>query len=227
MLETIPAWLNWLFDGVCLLTILLFYLANGRSSRLLFFLLGYGTVQSVIAYSGFYEVSNTLPPRILAFLLPAILLIIWGLNKKNFQWIKERRDQQMSTLLHIVRIPVEICLFYLFIHEAVPELMTFSGRNFDILSGFTAPLIVFLKWKNLISTFWLLAWNWICLALVLFILVNGALSAEIPIQMFAFDQPNLAVMYFPFVLLPAMVVPLVVYTHISDIMILRSSGVEK
>ncbi|TAH22438.1 MAG: hypothetical protein EAZ08_00730 [Cytophagales bacterium] len=41
--------------------------------------------------------------------------------------------------LNIVRIPVEIILFWLFVNKAIPELMTFEGRNLDIIAGITAP----------------------------------------------------------------------------------------
>ena len=42
---------------------------------------------------------------------------------------------RILTLLHIVRVPVEIVLYWLFISKAIPGLMTFNGRNFDILAG--------------------------------------------------------------------------------------------
>jgi hypothetical protein len=63
-----------------------------------------------------------------------------------------------------------------------------------------------------------LAWNSIGLCFILFILFNGVLSAELPFQQFAFDQPNKAINYFPFILLPATIVPIVIWTHLSDIL---------
>jgi hypothetical protein len=52
---------------------------------------------------------------------------------------------------------------------------------------------------------------------VCFILINGILSSELPFQQFAFEQPNRAVNFFPFILLPAVIVPIVIWTHITDI----------
>jgi hypothetical protein len=52
-------------------------------------------------------------------------------------------DLKSLTILHTIRIPVELVLFFLFTYKAVPELMTFEGRNFDILSGITAPVIFY------------------------------------------------------------------------------------
>ncbi|MDZ7899625.1 MAG: hypothetical protein U5N85_16590 [Arcicella sp.] len=63
----------------------------------------------------------------------------------------------------------------------------------------------------------LLAWNVICLILLLNIVINAAPSAPLPIQQFAFDQPNIAILYFPFNLLPSVVVPLVLFSHLVAI----------
>jgi len=112
---------------------------------------------------------------------------------------------------------MEIVLLQLFIHKMIPELMTFEGRNFDIIMGITAPIIGFLYLKKWLRKKGLLVWNIIGLCLILFILLNGLLSAELPFQQFGFEQPNRALAYFPFVLLPATVVPIVIWTHLTDI----------
>jgi branched-subunit amino acid transport protein len=109
----------------------------------------------------------------------------------------------------------------------VPELMTFKGRNYDILVGISALLVGLLVFKKHVSTQGLLLWNVVGLFFVCFILINGILSAELPFQQFAFDQPNRALSYFPYVFLPAIVVPIVIYTHITDIMKLKSIQLEK
>jgi hypothetical protein len=57
----------------------------------------------------------------------------------------------------------------------------------------------------------------VCLGLVVNIAINGLLSAPTPLQQFAFDQPNIALAYFPFVLLPSVVVPMVIFAHLASI----------
>lgn len=220
MIEQLPIWINILFLLTVAATLVLFYLANRKPKTLLLVLVIWCGVQSVFAYTGFYLDTESIPPRQGIILIPAIALIVWGFNKKNIEWLETNRNIKISTLLHIVRIPVEITLLYLFIHGMVPELMTFEGRNFDILAGMTALIVGFLNYKNRISKRLLLGWNIICLCLVLFILINGLLSAESGFQQFGFDQPNRAILYFPFVLLPGLIVPIVVYTHLSDIILL-------
>jgi hypothetical protein len=46
------------------------------------------------------------------------------------------------------------------------------------------------------------------------IVLNAVLSVPTAFQQFAFDQPNIAILYFPFNLLPAVVVPLVLLSHL-------------
>ena len=130
----------------------------------------------------------------------------------------EKLDLKTLTILHVVRIPVELVLYGLFLEEAIPELMTFSGRNFDILAGITAPFVYYFGYiKRVLSRKFILIWNVLCLALLLNIVLNAILSAPLPFQQFAFEQPNLAILYLPFVWLPAVVVPIVMLSHLIAI----------
>jgi hypothetical protein len=122
------------------------------------------------------------------------------------------------TYLNVIRIPVEIDLFYLFLYKAVPELMTFEGRNFDIFSGITAPFIAYFAFtKAKLSKPILLIWNFICLGLLINIVVNAFFSAPFPFQKFAFEQPNVAILNFPFSWLPTFIVPIILFGHLSSI----------
>lgn len=218
MIEQLPQWVNWLFSLTVITTIILFYFANGKPKQLTIGIIAWSILQSVLSYSGFYTKIDVLPPRFLLVLIPSLLCLLFGLKKQNRDWIIKQRKTEISTFLHLVRIPVEIVLLYLFIYKMVPELMTFEGRNFDIIAGLTAPIIGVLWIKKKINYKILILWNSIALALVLFILINGLLSSDLPIQQFGFDQPNRAINYFPFILLPATIVPIVIYTHIIDLL---------
>ncbi|MEO7769032.1 MAG: hypothetical protein ABIS01_16495, partial [Ferruginibacter sp.] len=122
------------------------------------------------------------------------------------------------TLLQTVRIPVELTLYWLYLHKAVPGILTFEGRNFDVLSGLSAPFIYYFGFiKKSIGKNWLIAWNIVCLLLLINVVVNSILSLPTPFQKFAFDQPNIAIGYFPFMLLPSFLVPMVVLSHIASL----------
>jgi|TARA_Y100000592_G_C5451412_1_gene308921 hypothetical protein len=217
MIDNLPIWIELLFLASFGLTIAFFYFSNGKPLKLTAFILVWSLAQSILAYLGFYQETQAFPPRFGLVILPSIVFVVYGLLPKQQKWIAEKRDSLISTLLHSIRIPVEIVLFGLFNHQMVPKLMTFEGRNFDILIGISAPIMGWLFFKKKVNKSMMLAWNIIGLCFVLFILVNGILSAELPFQQFGFEQPNRAVNYFPFVLLPATIVPIVIWTHLSDI----------
>ena len=122
------------------------------------------------------------------------------------------------TYINIVRIPVEIVLFFLFTWKVIPELMTFEGRNFDIFAGITAPIIAYYGIQNgKLNRNGILIWNLICLILLLNIVVNAFLSTPSSFQKFAFEQPNIAILNFPFSWLPTFIVPIIMFGHLVSI----------
>ena len=215
-MEDLPAYISILFGFTTILTAWLFYKATGNSKPVLLIILIWLAVQALIAGSGFYTVTDTLPPRFLLLVLPPLLVIAGLFLSPNGRKFIDGLDLKSLTILHTIRIPVELVLFYLFTYKAVPELMTFEGRNFDILSGITAPVIFYFAFiRKQFDRKVLLIWNVICLGLLVNIVSNAILSAPFPFQQFAFDQPNIAVLYFPFIWLPCCVVPLVLLSHLA------------
>lgn len=225
-MDQLPLWIAALFILTLIIAFVLFYLANGKPKKLMLGIFAIAFVQSALAYNGFYQVLDGMPPRFLFILFPTILIFIYAFQSEQIEWMKQNRNSKLSTFFHAIRIPVEIVLLYLFLNGAIPELMTFEGRNFDILAGITALIVGFLFLKDKISRQGMIVWNFIGLGLVLFIMLNAILSVETPIQLFAFDQPNRALLFFPFVLLGAVLVPMVVYMHVTDIIVFKSEQKE-
>jgi len=96
--------------------------------------------------------------------------------------------------------------------------MTFEGRNFDIISGLTAPIIFYFGFiKKTLSNKILLIWNFICMGLLINIVTIAVLSAPFSFQKIAFDQPNIALLYFPFIWLPCCIVPVVLFSHLAAV----------
>ncbi len=224
-MENLPAYISILFGLTTILTAWIFYKAAGNSKPFLLIILIWLAVQGFIASSGFYTVTDTIPPRFLLLILPPFLGIA-GLfmNPKGRKFI-DNLDLKTLTILHTIRIPVEIILFFLFTNKTIPELMTFEGRNFDIVSGITAPVIFYFAFINKqINLKIILIWNIIGLGLLINIVSSAILSAPFPFQQFAFEQPNIAVLYFPFIWLPCCVVPLVLLSHLAAIRQLSNYG---
>lgn len=218
VLDTVPDYVGLTFLATTLLTIWLFFRATNYSKPTLIILVSWTILQSIVALSGLYLDTSAIPPRILLSLLPVFIFIGILFNTQKGKAFIDSLSLEKLTLLHIARVPVEIVLFWLFLHKAIPQLMTFEGRNFDILAGITALIIYYFVFvKKSMNTKILLGWNIICLLLLLNIVVNGILSSPVPFQQFAFEQPNIALIYFPFNLLPSVVVPLVLFSHLVAI----------
>lgn len=214
MLE-IPAYIPFVFILTTALTVLIFYLASGKSYNFLLLVLFLVGFQTSLSLNGFLIDTTSLPPRFLLIPGPAILILLSLFFTRFGKRFLDQFDPSLLTLLHTMRIPVEFVLFWLFLNKAIPEVMTFEGRNFDILAGLSAPVIYFLGYKKkFLSRGILIGWNLLCLVLLANIVGYAVLATPSPIQQIEFDQPNIAILHFPYVMLPGIVVPLVLASHL-------------
>jgi len=173
-------------------------------------------VQMVLAQRGFYNNTTEMPPRFVLLLIPPVLVTIAAFTIPYLKNGVKTIELKHLVWIHLVRIPVEIALHQLYLAGWVPKIMTFEGTNFDIISGITAPFIVYFGYYKQTLPQWVLtSWNLICLGLLLNIVITAILSAPTPFQQLAFDQPNIAVTQFPFVWLPCFIVPVVLFTHLK------------
>ena len=217
-MEQVSIILKAAFVAITLITIFQFYRASNKSKAFLIIAFALSTIQLFIGQTNFYENENTIPPRFLLLIGSALVFIIILFATKNGRKFIDNLNIQQLTFLHTIRIPIEIGLYFLFTSKVVPQIMTFEGRNFDILVGITAPLIFYFGFfKNKISNSILLVWNFVSLGLLMNIIFIAIFSAKTPFQQFAFDQPNIAIEHFPFNWLPSIIVPIVLLSHLATI----------
>jgi hypothetical protein len=94
--------------------------------------------------------------------------------------------------------------------------MTFEGRNADILIGITSPIVFWFAFRQgRADRRLLIVWNLLGLISLLNIVTIAVLSIPSPVQQFGFDQPNIAVGQFPFIWLPGIIVPVVLFSHLA------------
>jgi hypothetical protein len=228
MLSNVPITVSILFILTAILTLILFvnsFLAITPKSvqrKTLWVLLVWLVVQTGLTFRGaYYGTTDVLPPRILLFgVLPTILAMVLLLKTKSGRKFSDHLSLKQLTLLSVVRVPVEIVLWMLFLNHTIPDIMTFEGWNFDILAGITAPLIVYFGIKQKTRKTLLIAWNIVGIVMLTWIVVIATLASPFPLQQLAFDQPNIAILYFPFSLLPTFVVPVVYFSHLASLRLL-------
>ncbi len=203
------------FIIITLLSLLFFYLATAGDKRVLIVSLLWISLITGLAILGFLENLNTTPPRFLVVLVGNFVFIILLLKFLK----KAKINTKLLLLVHTLRLPVEIGLYQLFLQKQIPKVMTFEGFNFDIVMGVSViVLFVYLHiaQKNINKKFYMV-WNIAGLFFLTTIIVIAIISAPLPIQLLGFEQPNVAVLKFPFILLPSFIVPVVFLSQILTI----------
>lgn len=225
MIENLPGYISITFILTTFLTIgFLFYairqtVFDTTAAKVLIFLMNFWIFfQAVFALGGFYQNTQIFPPRLLLFgILPALLLIIslFVFARKTFI---EPLPLKILTLLHVIRIPVEIVLHKLYEHKTIPQIMTYEGWNFDILSGITAPVVFWLAFRGgKTNRTLLIVWNILALLLLVNIVTIAVRYLDSPLNNVALEQQNRGVLYFPFIWLPTIVVPIVLFSHLASL----------
>lgn len=194
---------------ISLLSLLLFYYGIGRDKRLLLVFTIWQLAVGILASLKIFENKPNLFPLVI---LGAFLLTFFTLKRID----KQKLNSKILLSIHVLRTLVELVLFQLFLQNKIPNLMTFKGWNFDILIGISALVILIyqLTNKRKINRQFFVIWNIIGIIILMFIVSLAILSSPLPIQQFAFDQPNIAVLEFPYCFLPTCVVPIVLMSHI-------------
>lgn len=167
----------------------------------------------ILAATGVFVDAEAFPPRMAIIVVPITALWIsicvsgWG-----------KRFAKAVPLVLLVgaqafRIPVE-----LFIHELVeagrmPAMMTWTGANFDIVVGVTAPLVALWISRGKPPRWAVISWNLGGLSLLFNVMIRGILSAPSPLRVIMTEVPNQAVLEFPYIAIPALFVSLAGALH--------------
>jgi hypothetical protein len=113
---------------------------------------------------------------------------------------------------------MELILWRLFVVGAAPAIMTFEGRNVDILVGLSAPLV---GWGFLTRRAWptrlAVWWNVAGILILLSVVVHAQLSAPTPFRVYLTEPPLTFIAYVPWIWLPAVLVPLAWGLHALSI----------
>jgi len=217
-MENLPIHIHLTFIVITLSTFgILFYFLKIKQGifnfKIAIIVVAWLVLQTFLSFSGFYLNFDLKPPRFLFVIMPALVFVTLRIIKgKNLPAV------QYVGYIHLVRIPVEIVLYWLADEKVIPEIMTFRGRNFDIFAGIVLPIATYLYFeKKVITKNALLIFNLYGLTSLVNIVTHGILSAPTPFQQYGFEQPNIAIFHFPFIWLPAFVVPSILFAHLTTI----------
>ena len=119
------------------------------------------------------------------------------------------------------RLPLELAMHTLYERGIMPEQMSYSGRNFDIVTGISAIAVAALAATGRGGRRLVMAWNILGLGLLLNIIIVAILSTP-RVQYFGPDRLNTFVTYTPFVWLPAVMVLAALAGHLLVFRALRA-----
>ena len=170
-----------------------------------------------VAATGFYADFQSMPPRFLTLLIPPLIGLIFLYRSHAIASLLGSFTQSQLIGLQSFRIIMEFILWLLYLEGKMPVQMTFEGRNFDIIVGLTAPLLAQFIIRGNISNKVIILWNVLCMLILANTVITAALSAPTPFRVFMNEPANTVIAYFPFVWLPAFVVPFAFALHLLSI----------
>jgi hypothetical protein len=103
------------------------------------------------------------------------------------------------------RLPLELAMHGMYERGIMPPEMSYSGRNFDIVTGTTAIVVAILVARGYAGRGLVTAWNILGLALLFNVVVVAILGTP-RFRYFGDDHLNVWVTYPPYVWLPAIMV---------------------
>lgn len=190
--------------------------AHSTGRRIFVGLIFWCVLIGALSYFGLITNTEEFPPRVglLLFFNMAVASWLWFSTQVQ-QWLKSVSLQTL-TWLQVFRVGVEFQLMAMSGLYLLPKMMTFEGRNFDILTGLSAPLVAYLFHKKILSKRALLVWNFTGLALLINVVTHGILTLP-SIQLINTEIPNLALGYFPYVWLPGLFVLSALGLHVLSL----------
>lgn len=159
---------------------------------------------------------DTLPPTMMV-----LMAISWAVALRVGLSATGARLAEWTPLSILVgvqafRLPLELLMHRAAGEGLMPVQMSFSGRNFDIVTGTTALLLGVALWarRERVPLGVVAAWNLMGTLLLANVLVIALLSAPTPLRVFMNEPANTWIAHAPWVWLPAVFVPAAIAGHV-------------
>jgi hypothetical protein len=182
---------------------------------------GWLALLAVLAHRGTF-VGGTMPLRVaLALVVPlAVGLVLLPTHGMRHYLAVTPPAWLIST--QSFRIVMELVLFALAVQRRAPTLITFQGRNADILIGLTAlPVAYFAvsrhRWPGWVAT----VWNVVGILVLANVVLHAQLAAPGPYRVFMTEPSTAFLGTFPYIWLPGFLVPLALWLHVASLLQLK------
>ena len=176
-------------------------------------------ITGLLSWGGYYSNFKYLPPRIFVLgLLPPLILAIILLFSKGFTKILRHIPPKWLIQVQSFRIAMELMLWLGLIGGFVPFQMTFEGFNMDFIVGITALFAARLFFgRGRFLRFEAAIWNIFGTFLLVNILFIAIISTPSPFRVFMNEPANEFIAFFPFIWIPAFIVPFALAIHLFSL----------
>jgi hypothetical protein len=172
------------------------------------------------AASGALRQWDATPPPLV--ILVGAIVVLGGAMAFTGYGARLVRGLPLWTLVAVqaFRLPLELAMHVQYERGGMPEQMSYSGRNFDIVTGATAIVVAWLAATGRAGRGVIIGWNVLGFGLLVNIVVVAILSTPL-FRYFGDDRLNVWVTEPPFVWLPAVMVLAALAGHLLIFRALR------
>lgn len=173
--------------------------------------LGYASILGATGIVGRYD---QVPPGLVIMVVPIVAtLLALGLSIPG-GILATRIPLALLLGFQVFRVGVELSLHRLWSLGLAPRLITLEGGNVEILIAVTAPIAAWLVTRG--PTARRLAWVWNLAGLLSLgnVVVRAVLSAPGPLNLIHAEVADMAILTWPFTLVPGFMAPLAMMLHI-------------
>jgi hypothetical protein len=173
----------------------------------------------VLADRGVFLDWNATPPP---FALLVVAIVVLGVSIAFSPLGTRLAHLPLWTLVaaQAFRLPLEVAMHALVPRGIMPGQMSYSGRNFDVLTGAGAIVVAALVAAGVAGRRLVMAWNIAGLALLVNVVTVAILSTPV-FALFGPDRLNVFVFYPPFIWLPTVLVRAALAGHLVVFRALR------
>jgi len=171
-----------------------------------------------LAAEGFFLNFTTTPPRLLWVLVLPLAIGLLMLPSHGTRHFLAVTPPQLLIYAQVFRLIVELVLWALAAQGRAPHLITFEGRNFDILVGLTAVPVGWMtvsrrRWPTVVAQ----VWNVAGIVILANVVILAQLSLPTPYQVFHTEPSTAGLATFPYIWLVGFAVPLAFWLHAASL----------
>jgi len=169
---------------------------------------------AALAATGWLAGFDARPPHFFVLMAPTALLTLGLAVSRVGDAVAGRVGWAGLIGFQVFRLAVEWVLLELARAGVAPPQMTMEGRNWDVLTGASAPVVAWLAARGRIGVRVLGLWNVAGIALLANVVAIAVLSTPTPLRAFANEPANTFVADWPWCWLPGFLVPAALFGHV-------------